>query len=163
MPIPTTVTQASCARPLVTSNWPPWRMAAAIAANATRAVPSLNRLSFSTIVRRRAGALTFRKVATTAMVSVAARIEPSSRAKSQGRPRPKWRMPPATKTVTSIPGTARSTTGRMSSRRRRRSVEIAASNSRMGRKTWMTISGSRAMRGTWAAPMAAPATTSAML
>ena len=162
-PIPAAVTHPSWVRPLPTSKVPRW-MVARIAAKATSAVPSLKRLSFSTMVRSRAGARTLRKVAMTAMVSVAARIAPTRSATSPGSPSPKWRMPPATKTVRKTPGTASSTTGQTSLRRRRRSVEIAASNSRTGRKTWMTTSGSRPIWGKACRPVsAAPTTTSAML
>ena len=80
-----------------------WRPA--MAANATRAVPSLNRLSFSTIVRRRAGRLApcgrsrprrwcrWRPGSSPA----AARRARAGRGRSGG-------SPPATKTVMSIPG-----------------------------------------------------------
>ena len=57
MPMPTTVTQTSSHHARSPGRSCPCWMAAAMAANATSAVPSLNRLSFSTIVRRRAGRL----------------------------------------------------------------------------------------------------------
>src|SRR5437899_2446522 len=113
--------------------WPA-TMVASTALNTATPVPSLKRLSPSTIAASPAGALTWRTRVTTAMGSVAARIDPSKKPLAQLSPSARWVSVPTRRTVTTTPTVASRLTGSSRLRSSGKSSVSAASKTSPGTK-----------------------------
>src|SRR5712692_4248003 len=111
----------------------PARMVARTALNTATPVPSLSRLSPSRMAASPEGALSCRSNVTTAIGSVAARIEPSSMPLAQLKPSNRWVRVPIKSTVAATPAVARRPTGRRRRLNSGKSSVSAASNTSPGR------------------------------
>ncbi len=104
-------------------------------------MPSLKRLSPSTVAARRCGTPSRRKVAITAAGSVAATMAPTMKPSSRGSPVPRKSAAATTTATTMTPGPASRATLPADRRRAVRSMWMAASKTSPGRSTTRTSSG----------------------
>ena len=106
-----------------------------------RPVPSLSKLSPSTSVRSPPGTSSRRIVATTAIGSVAAVIAPTTNARPNGSPMPRYRATATTTADATTPGMASARIGPSTGRRAVQSMAYAAAKTRPGTNTPRTRPG----------------------